>query len=317
MSEGNEPLDDWFDFGDLPADLAEAAADRAARRRAETVEHVAALRASITGLSPVLVAACADEALPITAVVYGLVPLVNWPQQDYGWPWRSFTQWSALALLKFGYSFVVDDAGRYRNDFIRRNLRDSVFIRAPERPEGAWAASVRDGVVGIEIRKGTTVVRSRGKRGTLRLEVELPQSVAVAACGRRVAELVNSPLFADPALVITSVSVAAGSTLVRFRCPAVRTDLASLTSAPCSVQLGRDPALTGNAALLDLLAREIEYSSNDDAGHLASRLRTRVLSLEVTRPPGVARLRVPPVEWVARATLRLFKSGRVSECVPF
>ena len=67
------------------------------------------------------------------------------------------------------------------------------------------------------------------------------------------------------------------------------------------MQLGRDPASTLEALLLDVLAKEVVYSGVEDAAYVTARLWKRLRSFDLTRPPGVPPIPEPSVDWVADA----------------
>lgn len=235
--------------GTLEGYLREDALETRRRHRLEE-RRLPAFRASMKGVSPLLVAACASEGVSLAAVAYGVLPEARKALDDEGPPWRrnEILRRSARGARSFP---------SWLDRWQQGHLRNAAVVRAPSHPAGRWGVRLSAGILHVDMDVDDFTLRSGGRHCTLTLRASLPEAALAGLRGRPVSALLEHPMLADGRYLITSAVARDGLLTVRFRCPPEPLRLADLRpeAGMEHQQLGRDGSLSGLPAVGDLLRR--------------------------------------------------------------
>jgi hypothetical protein len=271
---------------------------------------VAVARGSTSGLSrhgrellevsPILLDLCAAERISIGALFYGLLPSSYMPLAGDGFPWLETGSPAHLSSIRHAFY------ARRSDGWERDHYDDGAFIRTRTHPQGRWAVRIVRAAIETSFRDQAAEFRSTTGSCAVVFEATLPESMVVGIVGMPVGRVIQHPLLAgrDTYLITAVRRLKDGRTHVRFRCPPVSfvPEMLPPLNGDEIVQLGRNPELTGEAAIRDMIVREATYLHIPRHPHfdeeIATRVAERVAALNEMSPPWGTRLPTPDLDLV-------------------
>jgi hypothetical protein len=227
---------------------------RRLREEADAIEIQAlrVQRAELAGVSLLLARMCQFEGLTLAAVAHGVLPVAHYLQPTEGFSWQPSKGPEASEARSREATLRMTDGWE------RKFYRNGVFVRPRAHSRGRWAAKQTKGLLATSFELDGCLVRSGdGGVATIYVPKTFPHTVMTAMAGRRLADVVQHPVFEDAAFVIRSARQIKGGTRIAFSCPIVPITISGLRpkSGTEHQQIGRDGTLTGQAALEDVLRR--------------------------------------------------------------
>lgn len=264
---------------DAHAALREAEAELAAELQKVIAAQELALvklRAARRRASPLMIGICQMEGFEPATVAAAILPVPIHTHVSDGHPWLPTNSSGHQAL------------GRHFDTCYSDLFRNRVSLRKDPDPRGGLIVMQRGGTLEVQGRIGEAAIATNAGKATLTLTHAVPETVLAAMAGRPISQLVQHPLLADPAYIVTAATQAKGRAVICFVCPNVScADWEPHGAGP--PYLHSDPTLAPWAAMVDLVVRSRTARGRVHAvGPVVELLHAQhhIRKINLSRPPG-------------------------------